>query len=142
MRYQDMDPLDVVFSLVDDKTGKTTHINVTALAKSWKTKARPIVTIEVEPAIAEYFVQKRGIEQHRVDRLMGEEIKEPLLLLHWIDGSHLLVDGHHRYVAASLKGQTELKARLVPKSVWSKYVIVDLPAERSDRMTKGFSGIL
>jgi hypothetical protein len=141
MKIVDMGPLDEVFSHVDDVTGETHHFNITAMAHSWKVRTRPTVQVPVDPDVVQYFLEKRGIEQHRVERLIGGRVETPILILHWPDGRHLVVDGHHRYVASGLSGATEIPAKMIPRSIWKQFVIEDLPDETSRSVTKGISGI-
>lgn len=141
MKIKDMGPVDEVFSHVDDVTGETHHFNITAMTKSWKVRTRKTVQIDVLPDIVQFFLEKRGIEQHRVRRLLGVRIETPVLALYWPDGRHLLVDGHHRYVAAGMSGATKIPAKMIPRSIWKEFVITDLPAEDAAMLAKGISGI-
>lgn len=141
MRVKDMGAMDTVFTHVDENTGETTHFDVTTLEDDWRVKARTPVWIPVDEDGARLFMEKRGIEKHRLDRLRGLPKLDPILVLHWPDGSHLVVDGHHRYVAAFLDGHRGMHARMIPRSIWRRHVITDLPDEVGKSFIGSFSGI-
>ncbi|WP_113155912.1 hypothetical protein [Nitratireductor sp. OM-1] len=141
MRMKDMGAMDSVFTHVDEKTGVSTHFNVTSMEDDWRVRARSPVHIPVDEAGASLFMAKRGIEKHRLDRLRGLPKLDPILILHWIDGTHLVVDGHHRYVAAYLDGHRGMLARMLPRSIWRRHVITDLPDEIGHSFIGSYSGI-
>lgn len=141
MHVDDMDLTDVVFTHMDEGTKAITTINISRLLRDWKVRMRPVVMLPIDRDFAKFCVTNRGVEEHRLERLEREEIREPVLFAYWQSGEHLLIDGTHRYVAQTLKGASEIKARILPISVWRPYVIEGIPNDYAMKMMHGFSGI-
>lgn len=103
-----------------------------------------LTSVHLDPQFAQFCIRSRGIEWPRCDRWFrifqgpAKVSPEPLLFCHFPDGSNLLIDGTHRYVAAAMAGLRELPAWIVPEIIWRRY-LVDLPAEPA--FLSGWSGI-
>ena len=137
-----MNITDVIFTHIDPDNQKETVINITRLSLDFRVKIRPIVKIPIDPVWAEQSFHKRGLEEHRLKRIiLRPDLMEPVLFCVWPDGSHLLVDGNHRYAASWVMGATDIPARIIPRSVWKKHVIKGLPASNEQRLLTSFSGI-
>jgi hypothetical protein len=130
----------VAFTYQEPDTGKIYLFDITGIQRDYRTKLRPVVNIDVDPEFAKFSLTNRGIERHRLAPLYGEEIREPILVAIWGDGGHVVLDGNHRYVATALKGQRWIRARLLPRSIWGKHLIVGAPPEF--HLLGGFSGIM
>jgi hypothetical protein len=136
---------ELVFTHQDFDTGKITIIAIERLMKSNAYRLRPKVSIPVEQDQARYFYENRGIERHRLSKFFGVPIRDPVTLLKWGDGSDLLADGNHRYVAAALKGESCILAKILPRSVWAPFIVNNIPeefdGEAFERYKSGWSGI-
>lgn len=119
----------VVFTHVEN--GKTRAWSITLLDRIMKQALdrgylEP-VEAEVDPEWAEYCVQNRGIEEHRLARLSDEALDSPVYGFMEADGSFLMVDGHHRYVYAARMGYPTIKTAIVPKEVMDLVEIEGVP---------------
>lgn len=98
---------------------------VSALYKAGKLRA---AYVAVDRDFAKYCQTNRGIENHRLERITAEMIKtRPIFMLEMPDGSHLLADGHHRYVKASKLRLRTIRAFLLPKEVWEPCIVHGMP---------------
>lgn len=89
--------------------------------------------IHLDGDFAEFAREHRGLDVSRLSEwlamlsVLGHPSRlhpeHTLLMLDMGDGSHLLVDGHHRYVAAYHAGWREYPAFLVPAFVWTKHYL-------------------
>lgn len=141
---------DVIFTHFDEKTKKQTHYAVTRLRKQIITgleKGWAIpTTIPIQKDIADFCTSRRGVESHRLARLLQLETEyEPLLFLTLPNNTHLLVDGTHRYVASFLKNKPTIKAIVVNMKHSKRFVIKDYPkvleSQDEEKVIKSFSGI-
>lgn len=134
---------EVLFVHFDEKTQTETCINVSRLLKDRKVKLQRTFDIEIDPVWAEYCLANRGVEEHRLKRCMElkGEYSEPILYVHWGDGSKLHVDGVHRYVASWMNGYKSIKARLVPVTMWRPYIVTGLNTPDMIKLRDSFSGI-
>jgi len=143
MRLSDINKTKgVIFTHLDPETQHLYHIYVTGILTDPDYLALEVGYIPVDRSIAELLIHERGIEKHRLTRLMHRKIKEPLTLCIWDDGSHLIVDGNHRFVAATLSNRKHVPVRMVPGSIWKKYIVRDLLDVQKTNLPTKFSGIL
>ena len=131
MKLTEMNLFDEVFTHVDDVSGKQTSYNVTALythvsehedqVEKWR--------LPVEEHHAKYCITNRGVERDRIDVLMQkpEYLAKPILMVAMSDGSHLLVDGTHRYVTFWMLKVPEIPAYMIPWAVAEPFVIEGVP---------------
>lgn len=129
-----------IFSWQDPSSGKVLHFAATSLLSEIKDKKELVRFSEIDLKFIETIVKKRGIESHRLTRLTDEQLQEPVLVLDYEDG-HLMIDGHHRLLCRHLKGMTTFLFFLVPKEIWEKFQITDIPKELDHKLLGGFSGI-
>lgn len=144
---EDMNVWEIIFSHVDDDTGENNNIAVGRLiphvAGLCATGALEVIWVSVEQDIAKYFRTNRGIEEVRLNRLPNNsDAVEPILFACMPDQTHLLVDGHHRYVKAASLGAKHIKAVLVPELIWRKFQIVGLKPVNSATLRVMQSGII
>lgn len=95
----------------------------------------------VEVIHAGVFLKDRGIEPHRLSRVMKHGLDIPLIYLTMDDDTHLLCDGHHRYVVAAMTSRHVLKAYILTKDQWEPFVIAGIPKQGVDKLRGGYSGI-
>lgn len=146
LQFRDMDPREPIFTHVDTDTGVTTHMASTRMARRAEVEllAGRIqgALIPIDDSFVEFCLSHRGIEQHRLQRLERHHLLSPMTFCVWQDGSHLLVDGSHRYVRHKHFGMKRGRALILPAEVWREYVIeggeqvTDL-----DALVNSFSGI-
>jgi hypothetical protein len=138
MKMTEMDLFDEVFTHVSEVDGAQTSYNVTALyAHIIAHELDPAilkVTVPVDAEHAQYCVEHRGVEQDRLKVLLDhpEYLKKPAIFIAMADGSHLLVDGTHRYVMYYYAKLPNIPAYIVPEAMASPFVIEDLPAMPED----------
>jgi hypothetical protein len=102
------------------------------------------VLIPVTMEDAQMMIRERGVETHRLARLLPTPVMQyPPILVAFLpqDQSHLIVDGAHRYCAAAQKKAEHILGRIIPRRIWKHFVIEDFPdVDQSIKDT--FSGIL
>lgn len=121
-------------------------VAIERLCDSFRYKLVETVTIDLDPEMAEFFMANRGIEGHRLARqIQATAPGSPITFLKWPDGTDLLADGNHRYVAACIRREKIITAKIVPLSVWRRFAIVNIPQQFDDaafeRYRSGWSGI-
>ena len=131
----------VLFTHVDHETDVVTNINVSTLSRDRRVKALKVERAPVDLDFAKFCLTNRGVEKHRLARLMDGPIREPILVCEWYDDTHLIVDGHHRYVASARRGFNAIKAKIIPKHVWMQHIVVGICPEVSKQTLTQFSGI-
>jgi hypothetical protein len=146
IRFDDLDRKDVIFSHRDDDTGVISIIAVGRLLASNKYRCLPTTVTTVEFDFAEHIRLNCGIELHRLARCAKTvEEAEPITFLKWPDGTDMLVDGNHRYLAAAVMQRKLIKMKSVPASVWKPFLVTELPgefdADAFSRFQAGWSGI-
>ena len=137
---------DILFTHFDPVTKKELNFNVTRLLASPRTKRIAPTAVSIDKTFALNLPQLRGLERHRVARLMhaikdGVEL-DPLLFCMMPDGSALLVDGNHRYYAYATMNVWATAAKLLPETLWKKYLVEGLPPSKEEIVKAAFSGIL
>jgi hypothetical protein len=116
--------------------GVATMIAAERMQKSEEYLALEIMMSPVEKHFAEWAMENRGVEQHRLERITPTELVSPLCYCEFptpasLGGgiSHLLVDGNHRYVKAAMMGVKLLPARVAPETLWRKFQVEGIPLE-------------
>jgi hypothetical protein len=134
---------EVAYTYQDPDSGEITIIAVERLMRDPDMLALEIFLIPVLSEIAAQFRDERGIEQHRLARITADDLdKYPMMIATWYDGSHLTLDGHHRYVKAHILGRQDTQARIIPETIWGRYVVEGAPKIDVDTLCNSFSGIL
>lgn len=131
---------EIVFSHVDNKTGKVRHFAVERIERDIRKLGTPppIIQCPIDKHFATYAMQHRGIEAHRWNRITPQDVCNfPILLAHFpgvgIDtaGEHLIIDGIHRYTRAAHWGWTHVPAYELRPEFWGPYLI-DIPEQLND----------
>jgi hypothetical protein len=135
-------PGDQMFTHFDPATGAQTCFAVTLIREhTSRLGDQYIFSAPIEPRMAKMILMNRGIERPRLKRAIRTTYYDPLLYLEMPDGSHLLADGSHTYVAMFYKGITWAKSFVVPPSIWNQFTISGLPAwESEEHLLQSFSG--
>jgi hypothetical protein len=141
LTIDDLDPMDEVFSWQDEVDGAEPMLfHVTKLAAHIEEvkrvdpkviEQRTVIT-GIDKDFASFCFLHRGVEVAYLDKMIkrlspgGTPLPsdlEPALMLEMDDGSHLLVDGTHRYCAYAATGRDEIKVITVPKAIWKFFVV-------------------
>lgn len=147
LKLSDIGLHEQVFTHVHE--GVATMLAAERMQKSPEYRALEIVITPVEKDFAEWAMENRGIEQRRLERItLMHLVTSPLCYCNFqrpesLGGgmSHLLVDGNHRYVKASMLGMTALPARVAPETLWRKFQVDDIPMEVAEFFVEHDSGI-
>jgi hypothetical protein len=134
MKATELGLTDEVFTHISDEDGRQTTYAVTALIKRCQQGDIPKAKVPVEAAHAQYCVERRGVEKERLQALFAHPawLTQPMLFIEMPDGSHLLVDGTHRYTLAFAVGVPELIAYMIPWSVAKEFIVEDAPQTTED----------
>lgn len=102
-----------------------------------------VMTTDVDRKFAQWMLKHRGIEAHRLRRLMRVPVMklEPVIFADQPDDSKLLIDGSHRYVSAALRGARAIHIRCLPELVWRPYVIDGFPKQEEQALLNSYSNI-
>ena len=130
MKIRDCQRTDQTFTHIDtDFDGKVRHFNTTALAEWALCTGQEVHEIEVEADKAEWISKNHGVEQAKLTAITATTLNDPILFACWPDGTHLLIDGNHRYVAAAALGRKSLPAYFIEPKNWEGFLVEDvLPA--------------
>lgn len=126
-----------------DDPGEQLSFAVDRLAEAAEAANLEILAVAIDPEFAASLPERRGLEAHRIERLL-QNIRawKPILICVMPDGTGLTVDGNHRYFIAWKAGGTAIPAYLVPESMWREYLI-DFPHDKAfQEHLKDWSGIL
>jgi hypothetical protein len=135
-------PTEKVFTWQDPDTLEELNFAVDRL-NAWCVAAEvETVLTPVEVEFADLFIRERGIEFHRVERMTFKDLLHPVIYCCMPKGTHLLVDGHHRYVFSAMIGQTEQRAHILTQEQWEPFLISGMPTFVRENIISGFSGIL
>jgi hypothetical protein len=130
MKRSECGPLDEIFAHEDAHTGEVRIFNATALNQHidrFPSAAR-LMTLDLEPWFTGFIRAERGIEGWRIDRLCEPHLSRPILLVEMPNGSHLTVDGHHRWIKKVELGHATIEAYAFPLGEWERFLVTDLMA--------------
>jgi len=142
MKLKDVDVNKPVFTHVDMKTGECITLAAQELADWCKRTNQPIQIIPIEKQYSEFNRENRGVEEHRFKKFeLDGGVKEPMVFCTWPDGTHLLVDGTHRYVWLAEHNAHFGAAYILDEKDWRPFVIEDYPTLSAAQVRKLTSGI-
>lgn len=136
----DLTPMDEVFCWQDDIPGSPSLMfHVTKLLEhiddmrrvAPESVADRTAQVAIDMEFAEWMMENRGVEKPYLRDMMvrmstgraTERDKRPLVMLEMEDGTHLLVDGTHRYCAAAFLREEDVTVVVVPKGIWQFFVV-------------------
>lgn len=122
MHILECDPFDQQFThmtadnmlTVFNTSALERHLQRTLTIPEW------IAIVKEQVALIE---RDNGVEQEHLARLKDNCLAQPIIFCECLDGTHILVDGNHRFVYAARKGKTEVLAWLVKRDVWERFII-------------------
>lgn len=134
-------PEDQIFTHIDSSTRKETVYAVTLLRRYCESAGHPISEIPIDGPAAKMILRNRGLEKPRFRRAVMASTYQPLLFCFQPDGTHLLVDGSHSYVAMFTKNRRTALAYLVDEPIWRHFLVEGLPTSTSEEeLLNSFSG--
>lgn len=85
--------------------------------------------VPVDPDMARWMVEHRGLEAHRLARLTPEIVAEapPVIFCKQADGTWLLVDGTHRYLWLAEHGVKWVLGYMAEPSDWEPFIVEPNP---------------
>lgn len=154
MKQTEVALLDEVFTHVNDDDGAQTSYNVTALYRHLTDRWDEVALAGVEKVVVpvdedhgQYCMERRGVEQDRIAVLVQhpEYLTKPILFVAMPDGSHLLVDGTHRYVIWWMTSRDtgkplSIPSYIIPLAVAAPFIIEDMPQTDEDELMR-WSGL-
>lgn len=112
------------------------HINASLLDRVRKIAPGEFrkFTLPITKDIYEMYMEHRGIEEPRVERLRGKHLREPGMIVLW-EGDKMhqnipdytMVDGHHRYVRRYRGGLTFMDCWACLPRLWKQCVMPSTP---------------
>jgi len=130
-----------MFTHVDPDTGVNTVFAATDIRRYCDHNRLEFVMIPITRQDAKMILQHRGIEDYRLDRLRKSQQWQPLLFAHMPDGTDLLIDGSHTYVARALCGHKWALGYIVPQEIWSYFTIEGFPQTTEKELLSSWSGV-
>lgn len=133
IRFASLPLTDEFFAWTPKASGAVLHFAITRLNLYLTAIDHPVTYIDLGHPFVMDTVRQNGIEPEHLDRIPVSRLADPVILLDWGDGTHVLADGGHRIVKASLVlGRTEAPAWLTPARIWRRFVIEGMPGETAD----------
>lgn len=117
---------DQIFSHVDPE-GVHRHFNTSAMTRAVLTrKVVPYTTVcELNADLIGHIERNHGIETHHLQSITDQGMNTPILLVNFVDGTSLLVDGNHRCVKRWQAGRKEVSAICFDPGQWEPYLVTD-----------------
>jgi len=130
-----------MFTHVDADTGVNTVFAATDLRRYCDHNRLPFSLVPVTKRDAKMILEHRGIEDYRLKRIWESQNWQPLLFAHMPDGTDLLIDGSHTYVARAMRGHKWVLAYVVPQEIWTYYTIEGFPQTTEQELLDSWSGV-
>lgn len=108
----------------DGKTSITFRVTDMLNAISTGTLRAQRVTTRIDTEFVELWLVKRELSDRLIARMTPERRNEPVLGAWMPDGSVLLIDGSHRYMARYLEGLDEIDYNLIAYDDWQGYATI------------------
>jgi uncharacterized ParB-like nuclease family protein len=129
VHINDMKRGESTFTHVHSDGSKVTTFAVSRMLKSLPYKLVPVDRVKISAQLATRIMESGVINRDRLHQKMAVIDPVPVTFLRGVEGftSIILVDGAHRYCAHLATGTEHIMAKIVPMSVWSKFVVTGLP---------------
>lgn len=133
-----------VFTHIDEEMKVQRSWNVTLLIRYIEENKKdfPIFRIAVTKEGYNICKTSRGYEQHRLDRMTANILREKPVIYIELGNTHLMIDGTHRLMKAYELGWKSQPGYIVKEEVW-KYFLVDNPNSNlsAEELLKKDSGL-
>lgn len=112
------------FTHIDDEGKLTRKFDVTGIIEYCVENKVEIVRVGMTLIGYNICKLERGYEQHRLDTITQQVIdNHPVVFCQLPDGTHLMIDGTHRYIKAWDLGKRFILSYLVPEGVWAQFLL-------------------
>ncbi len=136
-----MDLHEAVYTWIDpDGVDTVLHFASDRMA-AWAKDNLETVMTPCNEADARMLIRDRCLEKHRLDRFDLKVLDLPVLYCEMDGGTHLLVDGNHRYVYAAALGVPWIKAHIFKRSDWEPFLVDGLGAATEEQLRASPSGL-
>lgn len=116
--------------------GTIRHFAVERLFNYMKGIGREVVSVQLEQDFVSTILERRGVEARRIERMRPEHLDIPVLYLKDVTpGTHLLADGHHRYLIHARIGSDWVPAYIAEPKLWQRFMVEGIPDEYSRNVT-------
>lgn len=153
MHWTDLEHDEEIFTWEHPATHKQYHWAVSRMQR-WAQHHAPIHKIEADSRVAKIIFDARGLEPARLQVLLDQRIRRPVLFVRWPkehtlfvdEGQDILAAGNHRYVAAACNTKPKhriLKAWILDVQDWQEFLVEGLPqTENMQAVLQSYSGVL
>lgn len=140
IRWADMGS-ETIFTHFDPATGLQRIYAVDRLLAHLK--AYQPYLVPVDPEMARWMVEHRGLEAHRLARLTPEIVAAvpPVIFCRQADDAWLLVDGTHRYVWLAERGVKWILGYMAEPSDWEPFIVEPKPELTETVLRSTYSGL-
>jgi hypothetical protein len=115
-----------VFTWTSDN-GKCTVMfmvsSMLAAIKRGELRHQHILT-SIDETFAKKELPRRDLDMRYVNALSAKRLAEPVLGAYWHDGTVILIDGNHRYMALYMAGMPAIEYYLVAYEDWQPYAFI------------------
>lgn len=123
-------PLDQIYIHENKDTGEVRVFQTGAMARfaqeyaALKPDGLKCCTIDLKPGHMEHIRKNSGVEQARLDRLVGSPWRyNPLVCAYFDDGTTTIVDGSHRALRLYDDGERTTKAFIFWPVLWEQFLL-------------------
>jgi hypothetical protein len=124
MRPTDCHPMDQIFNHTDPQ-GVTRHFNASAMTRAILSRkvAPTLMQFELDEHTAKHIEANHGIEEKHLATIDDKMLESPVIMVHFEDGSDLIVDGSHRVVKRWRNGLRTVDAVLFMPGQWEPFLV-------------------
>ncbi len=143
-------PVEEVYTWQNDKDDGNVRMWATQRLEKWlPTSGLPISKGAIDPDRARWFIENRGIEQHRVSWLMRNPyaLVNPMIMMRMQKSANelefwdLMLDGHHRYIALTALRKPYFALYHLQEHQIKDFEIAGHPQPEGELNINAFSGI-
>ena len=118
--------VEQVFSWTDPDGTRTIDFYIDPLLTGIIDGSIPFDTAEVviDPVWVKEWLVKRDLDPVHLGSLTDDQIDTPVLGAWMEDGSVLLIDGSHRYMARYILAKPTVRYFLLGKDAWQKHAVI------------------
>lgn len=130
-----------IYTFIERDTGRNIHVD-SELLRQWCAANRStleVVLTPVEERIAKTFLTGNVIDVDHVVEVGQMKHLDPIIYGITEIGANghpdvLLIDGHHRYFLAAVKGEPLIPSYLLKPEQWKPFEIIGLPSQTEDEL--------